>query len=81
MPLLFGTDTPESVAKQQKKVNPCLKMYGETPGKKCKTCNRLVKISMNKTWYKCELRRMSSCAASDHRVGWQACGRYTEDEE
>ena len=76
--LTFGIDTPESVAKSQKKVNPCIALYGVTESKKCKTCNHLVKVSMNKTWYKCELRRMSSCAASDHRVNWDACGKFEE---
>lgn len=78
MTLQFGKDTIASIKKAQKRINPCLAVYGTMPGKKCKDCNRLVKVSMSRTYYKCEMRRMSHSAASDHRVNWNACGKFEE---
>lgn len=58
------------------KQNPMLRLYGETPGKKCKTCEHLCYNSLAKKYYKCRLRRISSSPATDHRVNWPACGKY-----
>lgn len=59
--------------------NPCVRLWGPGPeGAKCKTCVHLFGRRYGKTYYKCDLRRDSACAATDHRVGWRACGKYEE---
>jgi hypothetical protein len=57
--------------------NPCVRLWGPGPdGATCKTCAHLVSYQWSKRYYKCDLRRMSACAATDHRVAWRACGKY-----
>lgn len=57
--------------------NPCIHVWGPGPeGAKCKTCEHLVKWQHARTYYKCDMRRMSASGATDHRVNWRACGKY-----
>ncbi len=60
--------------------NPCVRLYGYGPeGETCKTCGLLiVNPFAGRRYYKCDLRRMSRCAATDHRVSWRACGKWEE---
>lgn len=63
--------------------NPCVAAYGRGPtGATCQTCARLERWSSTgrKAFLKCALRRRTNGAASDHRAGWPACGRYVERE-
>jgi len=60
--------------------NPCVYWYGKGPeGTKCKTCKKLVYKDRGKRYYKCLERTITNGAASDHRVRWNACGKYEED--
>lgn len=57
--------------------NPCIPVYGKGPdGKRCATCKHLRVHQYANRYYKCDLRRMSASAATDHRVRWDACGKY-----
>lgn len=61
--------------------NPCVKAYGRGPdGVTCQTCGRLERWGSpgRKVFLKCALRRRTNGAASDHRAGWPAGGRYVE---
>lgn len=75
--LLFTLDGKELHAEP----NPCVYVFGPGPeGKTCKTCAHLVRRDYAKTYYKCDKRSMSRSEATDHRVGWRACGKYEEEE-
>jgi hypothetical protein len=57
--------------------NPCVRLWGPGPeGKQCKTCGHLVTWHHGRTYYKCDMRRMSRCEATDHRVSWRACAKW-----
>ena len=58
--------------------NPCVRLWGVGPDEaKCKTCTHLVaRRYYPRTYYKCDLRKMSASTATDHRVSWRACGKY-----
>lgn len=87
---LFGGNTP--VPDNNKRVpkgtrnkdgsfknNPMLLQHGKYGlGKKCKNCIHLVSKQYAKTYYKCELRNNvdKKSPKSDHRVNWEACGKY-----
>lgn len=61
--------------------NPCVRLYGAMEGKKCKDCKHLIRDYYHGTTYiKCELRKMTRGAASDHRVRWDACKRFEQEE-
>jgi hypothetical protein len=60
------------------KNNPMLS-YGPGPeGKRCKDCSHLTAYSYARTYHKCDLRRVSSSAVTDHRVNWPSCARFEE---
>ena len=62
--------------------NPCVHLFGRGPeGAVCKTCSHLTtsNVRSRRTFYKCDQRRMSHGAATDHRVRWRACGRYEKE--
>jgi len=55
-----------------------VRLFGLGPeGEKCKTCALLTYSPYeDRRYYKCTLRHMSRCAATDHRVGWRACAKW-----
>lgn len=60
--------------------NPCVAAFGKGPdGATCGTCTNLICNQWGKRYYKCMKRRRSACAATDHRVSWNACGCYAPD--
>ena len=66
--------------------NPCIRMYGfyeKNPKTevKCKTCTNLLAVKLANTYYKCGLRKITGGPATDHRVRWQACGKYEPRDE
>ena len=62
--------------------NPCVRLWGPGPeGTKCRTCAHLIARRWARIYYKCDMRRMSRCEATDHRVLWRACGKYERREE
>lgn len=64
-----------------KKSNPLVPLYGPGPeGATCGGCAHLyIKPGTSKRYYKCDLRRLTESESSDHRVRWQACGRYEKE--
>jgi hypothetical protein len=69
----------DQARKHPKSSNPMVRGYGNGPaGKCCRTCRSLYAKSFAKTYYKCLLRRDSGGAKTDHRVTWDACGKYEE---
>jgi len=61
--------------------NPMVMLYGKLPGeKKCKTCTFLFAKQFANRYYKCGFRQCTGGRASDHRIGWDACKKYEEDE-
>ncbi len=65
--------------------NPCIALYGQAAtGQKCKGCVHLRYALMrnpNARHWKCDLRKLTHGAATDHRVNWPACGRYEKRTE
>ena len=62
--------------------NPMIVRHGRGPkGETCRTCRHMLATSVrtNRTYWKCEWRGVSRCAATDHRLKWAACRLY-EDE-
>jgi len=84
---LFGEPIPEPGAavkphKARQEGNPCLLTHGTgSVGQTCKGCVHLRYSQQyaNRHW-KCDLRKLTHGAATDHRVNWPACGRYEERE-
>jgi hypothetical protein len=92
---LFGETTPQETKVQRCKrirmkernadgswkINPMIKLYGITEGKKCKNCVHLYYRQFAKKYFKCELRegRCAASPAADHRVNWPACGKFEEE--
>jgi Na+-translocating ferredoxin:NAD+ oxidoreductase RnfC subunit len=67
----------------ENKKNPMIKVYGLGPeGAVCGSCKHLVCPNGYYTnrYYKCELRKISKSAASDHRKGWPACAKFNPQE-
>lgn len=61
--------------------NPMLKTAGPGPaGATCKTCCHLLKDHHQSThYYKCELRGVTRGTATDHRVNWPACAKFSPE--
>jgi hypothetical protein len=58
--------------------NPCLQVFGPGPeGAKCKTCVHLRYHETARRYYKCDQRAITRGAATDHKVNWPACGKFT----
>jgi hypothetical protein len=91
---LFGSESQPESRKQYLKrrrreertatgafrLNPMIKLYGETLGKRCKTCIFLCCREFAKKYYKCQYRGCSGSPVTDHRVNWPACGKHKEKE-
>lgn len=60
--------------------NPMLR-FGKTPGMKCKDCANLCYVEYARRYYKCRLRKCTGGPKSDHRVGWDACSKFTKKNE
>ena len=76
-------DIPNCVMHKPAPVNPCLSLYGTgQEGQTCKGCVHLRYSSYGRNRYwKCDLRTLTHGSATDHRVGWPACGRYEKRTE
>lgn len=82
--LLFGVDRePGEVqtGKGKAQVNPCVVAFGPGPeGRTCGSCTHLFAMGgVAGRYLKCDLRRVTSGAATDHRSRWPACARYNRD--
>ena len=84
--LVFGVDRiPEAFpgAKGSSgtlKNNPCLAAFGDGPeGRTCQECSHFFRQGgVAGHYFKCDLRRVTSGPATDHRARWPACGRFAE---
>jgi len=71
--LIFGKHTLADAEKMAPRpTNPCLSLYGEKLGYTCKNCKHLT----GGRFHKCDLRKMSQSATTDHRVNWPACKKW-----
>src|SRR5260221_3706400 len=63
--------------------NPCVTKYGPDPeGRHCWNCVHLLRDDYHsKTYLKCDLRENTRGAGSDHRASWDACARFTPEQE
>lgn len=85
---VFGVDVDPAVieanATKNKsgslKRNPLLAVYGPGPdGAQCGTCSHFFQLGgVAGTYYKCDLRKVTSGPSSDHRVRWDACAKYEQ---
>jgi len=56
-------------------------VYGKGPeGKKCKTCTHLYRVGKARLFLKCELNKVTRGPATDWRAGYEACGKYEEEQ-
>jgi hypothetical protein len=62
--------------------NPMVVVHGPGPADtRCKACDHLFTKQFSKAYHKCTLRPGTVNARSpqaDHRVNWQACGKFTQ---
>lgn len=63
------------------RIREMLAVYGETPGKTCKTCLLLKHYHQGARWMKCSKSKQTGGAGTDWRAGWPACGLYQEDKD
>ena len=70
---LFDVKVSEHLANP----NPCVRLYGFHKGAKCKTWVHLyLQGGVSGRYYKCDLRKNTRGPGTDHRVRWDACGKY-----
>ncbi len=83
--LVFGHDRDVGVAEElvergrggAAKTNPMLVLGPGPEGARCGSCAHLFRQGgVAGTYYKCELRRVTSGPGTDHRFRWPACARY-----
>lgn len=70
---------PTLIAAPKKLGNPCIALYGEGPDDKlCKDCGHMVAKRLGKVYWKCDQRKVTSGAGTDHRRGWPTCARFEQ---
>lgn len=71
---------PQKPRKPKKGENPCVLLYGSGPeDKKCGDCTHFHRLYYhNQTYFKCDLRKITHGAASDHRLRWPTCSKFEE---
>ena len=75
---LDGSGVPIEVPQRIVKGNPLIAVYGPGPeDKRCGDCDHLYRVEgIASHVLKCELRRNTRGAATDHRARWPSCGRF-----
>lgn len=77
---LFPDTPPQPRNDWQGSPNPVVKKLGPDPEERiCRDCTGLYYHQLSQRdarYYKCELRKETSGAGSDHRVFWKACARF-----
>jgi hypothetical protein len=59
--------------------NPCVNLYGAGPeGRLCKDCSHFFEVLADKTYLKCDQRKLTHGAGSDHRARWSPCKKFEE---
>jgi hypothetical protein len=62
--------------------NPMIPAHGITEGKKCKDCIFVYRREFAKRYYKCEKRgKPKASVQNDHKLKWDACGLFQENEK
>src|SRR5258708_2915674 len=63
--------------------NPCLALYGDGPANtQCRACGHLIRDRHHdQTYLKCELRKLTRGAGSDHRASYPACAKFEQKVE
>ncbi len=74
------TQPPLTSVPKPKSINPCSLVFGYGPlGVSCRACVHLLHLDYHaKTYIKCDLRKITHGAGSDHRLSWPACARFEE---
>lgn len=54
------------------------RLYGQVEGAYCRTCVDLVRRQFSKTYFKCDLTKMTGEPVTLWRAKWSASGRYGE---
>lgn len=68
---------PEDTQNNSRKFKRMQEIYGIREDKVCKTCKHCLSIDYhNKVYHKCDLWRISNCAATDIRLKDKACNRW-----
>ena len=78
---MFGgcEEIKEPIKLPTNKYRTMQELWGYTENKTCKTCMYLLGGSYHdKTYYKCDLWKISHSSATDVRLKNQACGKYKE---
>ena len=76
---LDGSEVPIEQAQRVRRGNPLIPIFGPGPeGTKCGDCTHLFLRAAAGHYLKCDLRRNTYGAATDHRARWPTCGRYQE---
>ncbi len=75
---LFGEIVEvKGVLRSTRKLKTMQELYGCKENKICKTCMHLFKLEYHdKTYYKCELWKMSNSQATDIRLKNKACMKW-----
>lgn len=78
-PTLFP-DLPDAAEPMPARITEMHRLYGTTPGARCKTCRHLYVKRMGGTYYKCNLARITAGPGTDWRTGYDACGKWEAEE-
>jgi len=75
----------EQIKKQDPHCPPRLKVmhsfYGVKEGEKCGDCKNFCRFDYhNKTYFKCDLTKITHGPKTDWRVNWVACGKFEKGE-
>ena len=72
----------QHTASPDRTINPCLALYGVGPENalcgSCTHCRYRPQRNPTVRYWKCDLRTLTNGRATDHKVRWQACGRYEQ---
>ena len=78
---LWGDTLPPTTIPASK-TNPCIAVYGPGPADThCTDCTHLRRMQRDKTYIKCDLRKRTHGAGTDHRALWPTCARFNAREE
>lgn len=50
--------------------------YGRDPQHTCGQCKHCIAVRFARTYYKCDLTRMTHGPGTDWRLGWEACTKF-----
>ena len=70
----------ERATQRKEAGNPLIAQYGPGPeGRMCRECVHFLRVHYHdKNYMKCDLRKLTHGAGSDHRSRWPTCGHFVE---